>query len=236
MAPAFPNQVASPAWFGLNFFSDPDNTPVCSSGSSAIEEDRTKADKVIRVRVTLNIFQNKLSESDPVLSNIFCSNNQNGVNPAEDNGITNIEVYSGDFCQVDEDGEPVTDDDENLVYDPTRWMQYEYDTYLPAPDGQSYTHPLRVRVNVPGSGVLNSSTIFIKSIELFSHDGSEETIYNERKKSFETLSVELSEETGIKDVDNTAREAKQMFDLQGRKISKLQSGVNIVNGEKVLVK
>jgi len=231
-----PQMSGNPAWCGLNFYSDPDNTPVNSAGKSDIEADRSKATKVIRVRLTLNIFKNQIDTENPVFSDLYCSNNQNGVTPEGDATTAGRVIYSDSFAQYDEDGEPVLDDTENYIYDPTRWMVYEFDTYLPAPEGSSLTTPTRVKIGLPSNNALYTSTIFIKSVEFFSHDGSEETIYNDRKKTFETLSVELSEETGIKEVDNTAREAKKMFDLQGRKISKLQSGVNIVNGEKVLVK
>lgn len=45
-----------------------------------------------------------------------------------------------------------------------------------------------------------------------------------------------AEDTGIDNVSISSTEKKQYYDLQGRKLSKPQKGVNIINGKKILLK
>jgi len=42
--------------------------------------------------------------------------------------------------------------------------------------------------------------------------------------------------TGVEQVTGHKSQVTSIFDLQGRKLQRLQKGVNIVNGKKVLVK
>ena len=52
--------------------------------------------------------------------------------------------------------------------------------------------------------------------------------------AFDTIGVD--QETGVNNVNGSDNVNDNIYDLQGRKLSRLQRGVNIIGGKKVLVK
>lgn len=198
-------------WFNFNWFMDPQNTPTNGSAENPN----------IRVRVVLNIFANALNESANVINAAYMMSSQNNMLPAGTNTAEGVAITSGEFALYDEDGEPELDDDENYIYDPTKWMVYEWDAYA-SEDGI----PMRLKMEI-NQGNLANATVFIKEISFTQLADTSEPILGKRKKSFETYEVDpqTSSIAAVK-----AEGAAEYYNLSGMKVNagNLSQGVYIV--------
>ncbi len=143
-------------WFNLNFYTDPKTTPYAAQfgeGDAAIEKAK------IRVRMVFSYTQNVLNTN--TLFKMYASTYSNDVVPKGDaDGAGNHTNFrSSDFCLLDEEGDPVVDKDENMIYDPTRWMVYEFDTWAAAETGVPTRLKMEMQVDELKTGVL-----FIKEL------------------------------------------------------------------------
>lgn len=132
-----------PGWFNLNFYSDPDKTPISTDGGVTNK---------IRVRLVFSISQNTISETASLLK-FYCSTYSNNVQ-----GEQHTNFCSGDFMKLDEDGDPEVNEDEVYFYDPTRWMVYEFDTWVPEKSGA----PTRLKIEMPAQA---DYTVLFKEIK-----------------------------------------------------------------------
>lgn len=202
-------------WFNFNWFMDPNNTPV----------DGTAEAPNIRVRIVLNVCANTLDESANIVNSAYMVTNQGNVMPAGSNTNEGVAITSGEFAEYDEDGEPVEDEEGNYVYDPTKWMVYEWDTYCPEDGGA----PLRLKMEM-NQGNLASATIFIKEVSFTKLAENPEPILGTRKKTYQQYSVDPQKvEAAIKSVENVNAKA-EYFNLSGMKVDvgNLTKGVYIV--------
>lgn len=153
--------------------------------------------------------------------------------PAQTNVAEGVAITSGEFAEFDEDGEPVVDDDENYVYDPTKWMVYEWDTYA-----SEDAIPMRLKMEM-NNGNMANATIFIKEITFTQLADASTPIVGKREKTFVTYKVapQVSSIAAVK-----AEGAAEYYNLSGMKVNagNLTQGVYIVkNGaatSKVVVK
>lgn len=135
--------AAAPNWFNLNFYTDPDNTPISS--------DKGETNK-IRVRLVFSIYQNEISETASLLK-FYGSTYANSVL-----GGQHTNFCSGDFMKLDEEGDPELNENEKYFYDPTRWMIYEFDTWV----GDKAGAPTRLKIEIPGQG---DFTLLVKELK-----------------------------------------------------------------------
>lgn len=228
---SFPQCTGSLNWFNFNWFTDPNNTPTGG----------TEEAPNIRVRVVLNIYANTLDEAANVINTAYMVTNQGNVMPAGSNTAEGVAVTSGSFAETYEDGEPVEDDNGNYVYDPTKWMVYEWDTYCPEPkDGESGV-PLRLKMEM-NAGNLAGATVFFKEVSFTQLAENPEPIMGTRQKTFVKYEVDpQAVNTAIGAVAQGDNDA-EYFNLSGMKVSKanLTEGVYIVKhagtASKVVVK
>lgn len=227
----YPQCTGTLNWFNFDWPTDPENTP---TGGSATEPN-------IRVSITLNIFSNSPSSANAVINKAYVQSSQNGVLPQGSNSDTGVEVYSGDFVETYDDGEPVLDDDENMIYDPTKWMVYEWDTYCPEADKDATVNiyaPIRVKMEM-NQGNLAGATMFIKEVKFTKLDNNSDPILGKRVKTFKTYKVDPQAiATAINQVESEGKAAaKQVFTIDGKRVNAskdLGKGVYIVKeGDKV---
>lgn len=214
-------------WFNFNWFMDPNNTPT----------DGTAEAPNIRVRVVMNICANALDESANIVNSAYMVTNQGNVMPAGSNTNEGVAITSGEFAEYDEDGEPVEDENGNYVYDPTKWLVYEWDTYCPEDGGA----PLRLKMEM-NQGNLAGATVFIKEVSFTKLAENPEPILGTRKKTYEKYSVDPQKvETAIQAIESS-KAGVEYFNLAGVKVdaSNMTQGVYIVKGNgttsKVVVK
>ncbi len=166
-------------WFNINWFSDPKNTPV-SDGTST----------QIRVRLVLNVYANQLSEANNIVNSAYAVVDQGGINPSGNNTAAGTAITTGEFCKFyDDDPEtPEEDDNGNLIWDPTRWLVYEFDTWCPEDDGETVFYPIRLKMEIAQPN-LGGSTIFIKEIKFTKLTDNTETIFGTRRREYKTLAI-----------------------------------------------
>lgn len=213
-------------WFNFNWFMDPANTPV----------DGTAETPNIRVRLVLNIYANTLDEAANVINSAYMMSAQNNPLPAGTNTAEGVAITSGAFAETYEDGEPAEDENGNYIYDPTKWLVYEWDTYC-AEEGI----PMRLKMEM-NQGNLASATVFIKEISFTKLAENPEPILGTRKKTFVKYSVDPQKvDASIEAVKGQGGNA-EYFNLSGIKVdaANLTEGVYVVknNGgvSKVVIK
>lgn len=221
----FPQCTGTLNWFNFNWFMDPKNTPTISG------KEVSDATRNIRVRLVLNVYSNKPGEADNIINAAYMVSNQGNVMPAESNKATAVAITTGEFIEryVD-DGSPVLDDKENYIYDPTKWMVYEWDTYCPTPVDEQTGVPLRLKMEM-NQGNLAGCTVFIKEVSFIKlADSSERIAGNKRSKTFQTLKQAVA--TGISSINASASNGvKEIYTLNGTRVNagtQLGQGLYIV--------
>lgn len=225
----YPKCTGGLNWFNFDWCTDPENTP---TGGSATAPN-------IRVSVVVNIYSNSPSAANAVINKAYVQSCQNGVLPTGSNSDSDVEVYSGDFVETYDDGEPVLDDDENMIYDPTKWMVYEWDTYCPEADKNddgttasvNVYAPIRVKMEM-NAGNLASSTMFIKEVKFTKLEDNSDPIIGKRVKTFKTYKVDPQKvATAIAGTaaDNT-NAPKQVYTIDGKRVNanSLAKGIYVV--------
>ena len=226
----YPQCTGGLNWFNFDWSTDPENTP---AGGTAEAPN-------IRVSITLNIFSNTPSAANAVINKVYAQDAENNVQPNGSNGDTGVEVYTGDFVETYEDGEPVLDDDENMIYDPTKWMVYEWDARCPEAVADATFNqyaPLRIKMEM-NAGNLAGATMFIKEVKLTQLENNTDPIVGKRVKTFKTYKVDPKTITSaISQIESTGNTAKQIFTIDGKSVNadqNLAKGVYIVKeGNKV---
>ena len=212
-------------FFNFNWFMDPKNTPTISG------KEVSDATRNIRVRVVLNVYSNKPGEADNIINAAYMVSNQGNVMPAESNKATAVAVTTGEFIEryVDDDS-PVLDDNENYIYDPTKWMVYEWDTYCPTPVDEQTGVPLRLKMEM-NQGNLAGCTVFIKEVSFTKLGADAKRIAGTtRNKTFQTLTHAVA--TGISSINASASNGvKEIYTLNGTRVNagtQLGQGLYIV--------
>lgn len=198
-------------WFNIDWFSDPNNTP---SGDT----------NVIHVRLTLNIYSNSPSE-DYLVNTSYPMDNQNNVQPsgsgsntAEGCGISTLSFckWYGEDTGTYEEEDYDYDDDGNLIWNPERWMVYEFDCTMPESDddGTAYI-PFRVKTEFNAT-TLQTSTIFIKSVEITYEAGGTVSYASTRNRQWVYYTLSPSE-SGITSVTNDSNEV--LYNVNGQNVT-----------------
>lgn len=206
-----------------NFYTNPQSTP---------------ASAYIRTEIVMNAFADPLSATGAVIDNCYNMTSANNVTPNNDNYTAENKVYSVDFCLLDDDGEPELDDDENYIYDPTRWLTYTYDCRAGSGnDGLSTA----VKMKLWTGNNLNNAVLFFKAINFYviSNYSQDQLILKTRKKEFAKLTPDPSK---VASAIKTVRAAKvlttngnelhtdapaEIFRLDGTKVADLKANGNI---------
>ena len=214
------NQLSYPAcagvlnWFNFNWFTDAKSTP---RGGNAEKPN-------IRVRVVMNIFANQIDEATAIVNKAYMVTNQGNILPNGDNNLSGADVTSGAFVEMYEDGEPVLDENENYIYDATKWLVYEFDTFCPQDEdgGEDASGaPLRLKMEM-NPGALQNATFFIKEISFTQIADNTNPIVGARKKTYATYSVDpQSYVTAIvgTEMDKTSLENAVVYDMNGRLVA-----------------
>lgn len=147
-------------------------------------------DAGIRVRMVINIYQNEMQMTgDPSQFQPYFQTASNSNGEPADNTSTGKMVFSGDFAlrwgevesedgtiswNSDLDENPnytedvaVYDGDGDPVWNPNRWMVYEFDIDHGAGDA-----PWKIKMELPG-GTSAGATLFIKEMKFYAKDGEE---------------------------------------------------------------
>ena len=135
-------------WFNFNFFTDPDKTPIASDGA-------------IRVRVVCNVFSPAYGTHN-IVNTVHFKTQENGMKNANGYGA----ITANEFFKKEVD--PEDEDNTINVYDPTKWLVYEFVDMCPDKDEDKETgySPMRIVFNLPGS-LAAGTTLFIREISFW---------------------------------------------------------------------
>lgn len=221
----FPQCTGTLNWFNFNWFMDPKNTPTISG------KEVSDATRNIRVRVVLNVYSNKPGAADNIINSAYMVSNQGNMMPANSKEAEGVAVTTGEFIKTYiEDGQPEEGPDGEYIYDPTKWMVYEWDTYCPTPVDEQTGVPLRLKMEM-NQGNLAGSTVFIKEVSFIKlADSSEHIAGNTRRKTIKTLKQTVA--TGISSINASASNGvKEIYTLNGTRVNagtQLGQGLYIV--------
>lgn len=171
--PEIKNCTGGLNWFNLNWFTDPNNTPTVKDG-------------YFRVRMVVNVYSNALP-SETIFNKIYAVTDQGGVRPTQEDSNTDSCIMPNEFFLADDAGTPEIDGDNNMIWDPNKWLVYEWDVNCPDADDAATYSPMRMKMEM-SNGVLANSTIFIKELTFTQYEGEPEILL-ERKKSFVTYTI-----------------------------------------------
>lgn len=183
--------TAGHPWFNLNFYLDPKNTPKKSSG-------------IMHVKITYNVYSPEFTRAVS-LGSVYAVTDQNGVRPeqADGNGSTPFD-HQKNFTE-----DPMTED---MAYDPTKWIEYEWDVDCPEDDADSDLcfAPLRLKANFGGNWGGTGQCIFIKDITVTHLPDVAEARQGAGERSYTEVSYEMGTPatTGVANVANAANDLK----------------------------
>lgn len=184
-----PELAAGCPWFHFNFYLDP-TTPTKSAG-------------YLHVKVTYNVYSPAF-EGRNTVTKLYASTDQNGVRPiqADANASTPLD-YQKCFAE--------NPDTEEMEYDPTAWIEYEWDVDVPDPDTEGGINfaPLRLKAEY-GPGWSNGTCLFIKDITI-THipDAEKDLTGNIGDRSYKLVRYEMGE-PGTTGVANVAAESEAL--------------------------
>lgn len=223
----------------LNFFTDPETTP----GASVVQAD-----------IVVNAWATNTEASQNVWDNFYYMTSDNSVNPNNSNAWKANGLAITEFCQVDEDGDLVTDDEENPIYDPNRWVRYT--TYVGTlGEGGQYSNAIKAKLWTGpnfGNVVLFIKELSFKTTEL--NKGSEEfKSQNNHKRTVETYNpdpnkvadaiknIQAAKNFSISNGTFTSAEYAEVYTLEGKKVfagtqGQLVPGMYVAKINKVSVK
>lgn len=222
----FPKAKDLPGWFNINFFGDPNRTPKGGKGNT-----EAPTDKHIHVRIIMNVCANTPDAAANIFNTIYPVHNDGAVIPANTNTAAGTAVTTGSFTSYD-------DEEEMTMYDKTKWLVYEIDTWCPADDTdpvKSYA-PLRVKMELL-AGNWNNATVFIKEMSFTEVTGAPTIPSNQHKQTFITLKPGAGAPqivTGVDAITTDVQANGKIFNLAGQRVQNAQNGIFIQNGKKVI--
>lgn len=166
-------------WFNINWLTDPKNTPVGNGETSQI-----------RVRLVMNVYANSLSEANNIVNSAYAVVNEGGINPSGNNTAAGTAITTGEFCKHYEDDPDTPEEDENgnLIWDPTRWLVYEFDTWCPEDDEGTVFYPIRLKMEMAQPN-LGGATIFIKEVKFLKVTENDAPIFGTRAREYKTYKI-----------------------------------------------
>lgn len=197
-------------WFNFNFFSPYSKTPISTSDADQ---------KPIRVRMVFSIVHNTQTSADEMfkLATSTLANNQTNFG-----GL----FSAGDFQLLDEEGEPVLDEEWNAQYDPTRWMVYEFDCTV----GTEAGNPTRVKMEF-SNGVWMEGAVLIKELKFMTEPVGEpvEREYVTYKPGDVASVADLLKEDAftVSGDQVTFNAAGEVYGLNGMKVATAKAGETV---------
>lgn len=216
------DENATAGW-QLHMWMDPAKQPIASEA-------------YIHCRIVYNVYAANAAAGAKVWQNIGMSTNSNGLTGW--NESASEKFLNNDCCKVyyTDEGEFdgwETDEDENLIWDPHKWVVYEFDFTIPEPDdsGQVYV-PYRLRLNAMNGDAWNNYAVFIKEISFTSHDGEslgEGVKYANQEKSdvyFDAVFDQTPTGSGVEAIESVDVNAPvEYYNLQGVKVANPEKGI-----------
>lgn len=196
-----------------------------------------------RIRITMNAYHgfDAATFANPMTANIYMNDDQGNVKGGDASYAATIKwdefVYTYTEKTPDDPGdEPYEDEDGAYVWNPYRFMVYEFDATDVHIDEVHGVNPCRLKWGIHPSVFNQDAALIIRSIEYFVNDTDELLVDTKVKKTYEYFTY--GEGAGVSDaVVAPGKEDGRIFNLQGIEVSNTNvPGIYIQNGKKFIVK
>lgn len=192
-------------WGNFNFYLSP-STPAKAAGN-------------LRVTITYNVYEPTGTAAGNFVNKVYLTSNQNNAQPAAD--ATPNTPFAFSDCRTDG------------AYDPTKWIEYQFDTYAIA----GADSPMRIKMEFTGAG--HKGCLFIKDITVQHLPGANDAVaggvrnYNAVQYAIgnpkETTSVDnavaaQSLSVSVNGSAVTVSHAARVYSVSGTKVASLQAG------------
>lgn len=197
-------------WFNYNFYTPFTFTPISTS-----EDDQNP----IRVRLVFSIVHNTQTSTDEIFK-MYASTLANSPTPV--NGL----FSAADFQLLDEEGDPVLDEEWKAQYDPTRWMVYEFDFVV----GTEAGNPARLKMEI-ANAIWAEGAILIKELKFLTEPVGEpvQRQYVTYKPGDDSSVADLFKEKAftVSGDQVTFNAAGEVYGLNGMKVATAKAGETV---------
>lgn len=203
----------------FNAYTDPSTTP---------------EDTVIQADIVVNAWCTDTQAGTQVLSNYYYMTSANDVTPSGSNAWAGNALYAPDFCQYDEDGELVLDDDENPIYDPNRWLRLTTYCWTLTKDTEDWPYSNAIKAKLWTGGSFNKVVLFVKELTFKTTTGvtkADAKAQTDHARTVETWAPDPDKQiTAINTVQAAAKfnvvgdkfvttEAAEVYTIDGRRVA-----------------
>ena len=204
----------------INMYTDPSSTPAAA---------------IVQSDIVVNAWANNTAPDQVIWANYYHMTSANDVTPQNANGWDGNTLTITDFCQYDDEGDLVVDDDENAIYDPTRWLRLTTLIKTLAKDTEDWPYSNAVKAKLWTGGSFGNVVLFIKELTFkttdYTRDSEEFTSQTNHQRTYEVWNPDPNKVTdAIKTVQAAAK-----FDVKnGQFISLERAEVFTLDGKRVL--
>lgn len=204
----------------INMYTDPSSTPTAA---------------IVQSDIVVNAWATSTAPDQVIWANYYHMTSANDVTPNNANGWSGNSLMITDFCQYDEEGDLVVDDDENAIYDPTRWLRLTTLIKTLAKDTEDWPYSNAVKAKLWTGGSFGNVVLFIKELTFkttdYTKDSEEFTSQTNHQRTYEVWNPDPNKVTdAIKTVQTAAK-----FDVKnGQFVSLERAEVFTLDGKRVL--
>ena len=204
----------------INMYTDPSSTPPAA---------------IVQADIVVNAWANNTAPDQAIWANYYYMTAANDVTPLNANNWPGNALYITDFCQYDEEGDLVEDDDEMAIYDPHRWLRLTTLIKTLAKDTEEWPYSNAVKAKLWTGGSFGNVVLFIKELTFkttdYDKESEEFTSQTDHQRSYEVWNPDPQMvSNAIKTVQTAAK-----FDVQnGQFVSLENAEVFTLDGKRVI--
>ena len=204
----------------INMYTDPSTTPAAA---------------IVQSDIVVNAWATTTAPDQVIWENYYHMTAANDVTPLGANSWGGNKLYLTDFCKYDEDGDLEVDDDENAIYDPTRWLRLTTLVKTLAKDTDDWPYSNAVKAKLWTGGSFGNVVLFIKELTFqtteYTKDSEEFTSQTSHKRTYEVWNPDPD---NVADAIKTVQTAAK-FDVRNGQFASLENAeVFTLDGKRVL--
>ena len=204
----------------INMYTDPSTTPAAA---------------IVQSDIVVNAWATTTAPDQVVWANYYYMTAANDVTPRGANNWSGNTLMITDFCKYDEDGDLEVDDDENAIYDPTRWLRLTTLVKTLAKDTEDWPYSNAVKAKLWTGGSFGNVVLFIKELTFktteYTADSEELTSQTNHQRTYEVWNPDPD---NVADAIKTVQTAAK-FDVRNGQFASLENAeVFTLDGKRVL--
>ena len=204
----------------INMYTDPSTTPETT---------------VLQADIVVNAWATTTEPGQHIWDNYYYMTAWNDVTPANTNTWEGNVLTITDFCKVDEEGDLEVDDDENAIYDPTRWIRLTTLIKSSPKDTEEAPYSSAVKAKLWTGGSFGNVVLFIKELTFVTTDISRDderfTGQTNHQRTIETWNPDPDK---VDEAVKTLRTAGKFNIRNGRFVSQEYADVYTIDGKRVI--